>query len=371
MFIRTSEITKMVLKLLVCATLYLLGSCQKAENNIDVKVDFLESENQNISENFGLVNFGSYSVYIASGNKTVKEIANDLGINYKYLSNYNGMSHFFKPENGTILAIPSDFKLENITDKNFDIEKTQKIISSNEQNRKAEKNIDSFLIHTVKQDETVFKIARSYKISVKAISDRNNLTSEFLIYPGQELKIPIFADTSSDKNDNFSAAINFKDEASFNSPKRPKVSSELYGASSTSVSNSFSNLHQEKQVGLFPPVVGEIVKSFNLSAGSIRNEGIDIKVKKGAFVYSADDGMVMLVSKSAGEKLRVVIIKHQNNILTIYAGLSSVDYKKGDAIKKGAKIGKVNEINNILHFEIRKGNKPLDPHDLFVFSNKN
>ena len=105
-----------------------------------------------------------------------------------------------------------------------------------------------------------------------------------------------------------------------------------------------------------------------IMSGSKKKKQPKSRVSK---VYLADDGTVMLVSKSAGEKLIVMIIKHQNSILTIYAGLSSVGFKKGDTVKKGSKIGTVNEINNILHFEIRKGNKPLNPEDVLVFSDKN
>ena len=351
----------------MCSILCLVASCQKAENSFEVEIEPVDFKNQKISESFGLINFESYSIYVASGNKTVKEIAATLGIDHEYLSKYNGMSHFFKPETGTILALPNDFIPDNSIKKSFDIEATQKIISGRNEGIQEEQDQDSILIHTVSKDETIFKIARTYNISVKAISERNNLTSEFLVYPGQKLKIPIFQDAYREKSNNLSAAINFKDENSFKSPHRPKFSSESKNTQNNSDLDSSLNSQKANQMKLFLPVLGKIVKEFNLSAGNVRNEGIDIKAKKGSFVYSADDGVVMLVSKSAGEKLSVVIIKHHSNILTIYAGLSSVDNKKGDTVKQGQKIGTVNEINNVLHFEIRKGNKPLNPRDFLVF----
>ncbi len=106
---------------------------------------------------------------------------------------------------------------------------------------------------------------------------------------------------------------------------------------------------------------GEVINGFNISSTGVRNEGIDIKGSEGASVYSIHNGTVVLVSTSAGKRLNVVIIKHDEEFLSIYAGLQMVEYQKGRKVEKGWKIGTVNGVNNTLHFELRRGNAPLDP----------
>ena len=72
-----------------------LISCQNNNNGFQTLND-VNSSNINIMEGqSGLVSFGSYSVFIAQGDKTVAEIAKILDINENILSEYNGMSDFF------------------------------------------------------------------------------------------------------------------------------------------------------------------------------------------------------------------------------------------------------------------------------------
>jgi spore germination protein len=45
-------------------------------------------------------------------------------------------------------------------------------------------------VHTVKQGEWIWQIARNYGVDPQAIIDANNLSDPTYIYPGQELIIP-------------------------------------------------------------------------------------------------------------------------------------------------------------------------------------
>ena len=106
---RVVNIKYLVVAAFICS---LISSCQHSGNHFEIeKISPLPTlPKQNEKE--GLISFGSYSVFVSSGNETVEEIANKLGIDYNYLSKYNGMSYFFKPEKGTILALPIDYELK-------------------------------------------------------------------------------------------------------------------------------------------------------------------------------------------------------------------------------------------------------------------
>ena len=343
-----------------------LISCQNNNNDLRTSND-VNSSNINIMEGqSGLVSFGSYSVFIAQGDKTVAEIAKFLGINKNILSEYNGMSDFFKPENGTVLALPLSYNMPKSSIPSFNFNNDEKNTDKEIEKNFSDK-LDDDLIHIVKRNETVFKISRVYNISVQSIVERNNLPSDFQIYEDQRLKIPIYRQSAEEEKE-LSALIDFQDTSVLKSPERPSDTlTKENNQISLEESPSATKQSSFKEFNFFSPMIGDIVKKFNISNNGIRNEGIDIKSNPDSPVYSIYDGIVMLVSKSSGDKLNVLIIKHDGDLLSIYAGLKSVQYQKGERVKKGWRIGLVNDVNNILHFELRKGNTPLDPETFLAY----
>lgn len=115
------------------------------------------------------------------------------------------------------------------------------------------------------------------------------------------------------------------------------------------------------------PVKGTVTRTFNPSGkGKEQNDGINIAAAKGTPVVAANNGVVA----HAGNQLRgfgnVVLVKHDNGTMTVYAHLDKVSVKKGDAVRAGQKLGAVGQTGTVkepqLHFEIRKGRKPIDPN---------
>lgn len=112
------------------------------------------------------------------------------------------------------------------------------------------------------------------------------------------------------------------------------------------------------------PVQGRIVRPF--APGKNGNDGINISAPKGTPVVAANNGVVA----HAGNQLRgfgnVVLIKHDNGMMSVYAHMDHVNVKKGDTVKIGQKIGSVGKTGTVrepqLHFEMRKGTTPVDPN---------
>ena len=70
----------------------------------------------------------------------------------------------------------------------------------------------------------------------------------------------------------------------------------------------------------------------------------------------------------AGQDLRgygkLVVVKHSNQYLSVYAHNSEILVKEGQSVTKGQKIaelGKSDAQEPKLHFEIRRQGKPVDP----------
>ena len=93
-------------------------------------------------------------------------------------------------------------------------------------------------------------------------------------------------------------------------------------------------------------------------------KGINFFAKTGDPVYASADGKVVYVGVGVKAYGRLLVIKHDNDYLTAYAHNSKVLVKEGRQVKRGekvAEIGKTGAQRPMLHFEVRKAGKPIDP----------
>lgn len=113
------------------------------------------------------------------------------------------------------------------------------------------------------------------------------------------------------------------------------------------------------------PVSGPIAIGFNKGAGPTRNDGVDFAAAAGSPVVAAADGEVALVSQSLSGLGTIVLVRHPDEVLTVYGRIADVSVTKGDAVKRGQQIGVVSgagaPAEPRMHFEVRKGAESLDP----------
>ena len=126
-----------------------------------------------------------------------------------------------------------------------------------------------------------------------------------------------------------------------------------------------------KGIKISPPLKSyEIVKRFGeyfdpIYKIKLFNESISLKSKKpNAKVYSVLKGKVVYAKENAGALGNVVIIKHSNNLHSIYSQLSKIPstIKVNRWVPKGYVVGRVKDT---LVFQITKNSKYLDPEKLF------
>lgn len=102
----------------------------------------------------------------------------------------------------------------------------------------------------------------------------------------------------------------------------------------------------------------------------IQNSGIDYVADEVFDVVSVLEGTILSVNNNdiLGN---IIEIKHDNNYISVYQGLSSVLLKEGDVVKQGQTIGKsgkskINkDLGNHLHFELFKDGKIVNPEKLY------
>jgi murein DD-endopeptidase MepM/ murein hydrolase activator NlpD len=113
------------------------------------------------------------------------------------------------------------------------------------------------------------------------------------------------------------------------------------------------------------PVHGHVVEGFGTGPDGTHNDGINIAAARGAAVEATDGGVVAY----AGNELRgygnLVLIKHASGWISAYAHCDVVLVKTGQKVVRGQVIARVGSTGNVsepqLHFELRRGKKPVDP----------
>jgi murein DD-endopeptidase MepM/ murein hydrolase activator NlpD len=115
------------------------------------------------------------------------------------------------------------------------------------------------------------------------------------------------------------------------------------------------------------PLRGAILSDFGPKPGGLHNDGINISASRGASIVAAENGVVAY----AGNELRgfgnLLLIRHADGWMTAYAHLDDMLVERGAKITRGQKIGTVGSTGNVsspqLHFEVRRGNRAIDPRD--------
>jgi lipoprotein NlpD len=108
--------------------------------------------------------------------------------------------------------------------------------------------------------------------------------------------------------------------------------------------------------GWVMPVQGRIIGKYSQA-----KKGIEIKAAPGDSIVAASAGKVVYSGNGLKGYGNLIILKHDNGYLTAYA-LNKVNLVKlGQEVKCGDKIAEVGT-NGILHFELRKDGKPINPN---------
>ena len=108
------------------------------------------------------------------------------------------------------------------------------------------------------------------------------------------------------------------------------------------------------------PARGKVIAGF----AEPRRKGIDIDAKLGDPVLAAAAGRVTYTGAGIPGLGKLVVIKHDNGFITVYAHNRDILVKEQQAVRRGQKIaevGKTDADRPKLHFQIRKGSSAVDP----------
>ena len=139
------------------------------------------------------------------------------------------------------------------------------------------------------------------------------------------------------------------------------------------ISKTSSAQYQNIFKGLLKPLKGKIIGAFGKLwdpkiKNWIYNKGVTIQADYGREIYSVSDGHVSFSGWILGYG-RVLIVKHKDNLFSVYAHLARGLFNTGDTVNKGSIIGLVGDTGSVeqssLYFELRQDRNNIDPTPLF------
>lgn len=265
-------------------------------------------------------------------------------------------------------------------------------------------------IHTFRSTETLWSVSNAYRVDLRELLDKNNLSAPYRIKSGQRLKIPAPNNYTIKKGDTLYEVSRLFDTTTtelvlLNNLKKPYTlkagqnirlpvknrdniptpviqiasyqkipSAKIVSVEREELPSNIKNSEEKissykpplnKELSFIKPVSGQIISGFGPKADGLHNDGINIKAAKGDAVRAAESGEVVYNGQQIEGYGNMVLIRHENGYLTAYAHMDKVLIKNGDKIKRGQTIGTVGSTGNVkspqLHFEIRKGRDALNP----------
>lgn len=103
-----------------------------------------------------------------------------------------------------------------------------------------------------------------------------------------------------------------------------------------------------------------------------RHEGIDIAADRGVPVLASASGQVLYAGSALKGYGNIVILRHDQRTTTLYAHNDRLLVRSGERVSAGQMIATLGSSGRStgphVHFEIRKGGRPVNPRELLVRS---
>jgi len=363
---------KVIILILISTTIF---SCKSYINS---KTDYQFGKDSNygsilerpLPDNRGIITYKDYQILVASGKETVKEISNRLNIDSDRLASYNGVPLTYLPRKDEVLALP--IKLTgnlNSSSSEWTVEETRSSIENIPYENNNFGTPDNPIKHRVEPGDTAYSIARLYNVSVTSLSKWNGLDADLNVIIGRELIIPVIL---SKKNTNLEVpSTKPKEKNTLENNQKKETSLVNQDKTDNESKDDSNNENQVSAIKFIRPVNGKILRKYNPTSVSNKNEGLDFAAEEGALIKSAAAGVVALISEPVGGLGKIILLKHKDSIISIYGRVKDIKVAKGDRVKPGQVIGSVEKSSkdekkqNYLHFELRKGTESMDPEPLF------
>jgi len=319
----------------------------------------------------GIISYPNYQVAVAERGDTLTTLAGRIGLPVAELARFNGIPEDAPLRANELIALPRRVAepATGVIQPSDQIDITSLAGDAIDRAGPASTTAhapaqtgEEPVRHKVARGETAYSIARAYGVSVRALADWNGLGSALTVREDQYLLIPV---TSASQEPARSAAVSSPGEGT-STPTPPSAAQPLPDetpavAATPTPAPSSPDMSDTRTAAsaarMMLPADGKIIRAFKKGS----SDGIDIAASAGSRVNAAADGTVAAITRDT-EQVPILVVRHPDNVLTVYANIADITVKKGDRVKRGQKIATVRAGEPaFLHFQIREGTTSVDP----------
>jgi lipoprotein NlpD len=199
-------------------------------------------------------------------------------------------------------------------------------------------------VYVVQEGDTLYKIAWRYNLDYRDIAAWNDLGRGDLIYAGQKIHLAAPDGWSGRSAKTNTRPPNTADSRSAGRPKTP------------------ARTNSPPPSAWRWPAAGELVGRFGSGSGG--SNGIDISGRIGQPVVAAAGGHVVYSGSGLIGYGQLIIVKHNDTYLSAYGHNRELRVTEGERVSAGQTIALMGQgpgRQPVLHFEIRRNGKPVDP----------
>jgi len=366
-------------------SLLALGACQQSAGGFDMDLRSLgdgfstteaarnATAQRPQPDGRGVISYPNYQVAVAGRGDTVRTVAARVGVGADELARFNAVSADAALNPGEVLALPGRVAaapvsggsvaggpIDITTLASGAIDRAQVPGGTVAAAAPAPTGTEP-VRHRVVRGETAYTIARAYGVSVRSLADWNGLTGEMTVREGQYLLIPVVVAGVTQPANVTSAPGQGSATPAPPSASQPLPAERPATASTPVATPPAPNLGGQTAASasarFVMPVQGSIIRGY----APKKNDGIDIAAAAGATVKAADAGTVAAITKDT-DQVPILVIRHPNNLLTVYANIDGITVAKGASVARGQAIAKVRAGSPaFMHFEVRDGYDSVDP----------
>lgn len=244
-------------------------------------------------------------------------------------------------------------------------------------------------VYIVKKGDTIFSLSLKCGFDYKDVAEVNNIKKPYKISAGEEIRFDLLrneskksnSESNDPKSDNVKIVrLDDNDEQDVREEKaltqedigepieinEPVATREIYNAQSVKKTKEIVAKNTESLANRFLwPTEGDVAQQFNPDDGM---KGILIEGSLGQEVKSIAKGRVIYAGEDLKGYGKLIIIKHDDDILSVYGHNRELLVTEGQKISAGEVISTMGETDDgkiHLHFEIRKSGLSVNPMNYF------
>ena len=224
------------------------------------------------------------------------------------------------------------------------------------------------IYHTVQPGQTLYRIARTYKVEESRLASINNIkdpkqlkASQRIFIPGATKKLAVPATVTTSKSS--TPRSTRKTTTTAKAQAKPATVKSPTRKTTTATKKSVTTTKPAKGIFVWP-AKGKILNKFGKQGQKVY-KGIEIDLKKGSTVTAAASGKVIYSGNAIPGYGNLVILEHSDSFFSIYGYNHKNLVEMDDFVGQGEKIAlsglPPNGQSARLHFEIRKGKSAVNP----------